>query len=139
MGKITCQMQPGVDGAEFTVGHIFVFAGEKTPDDWPCQCGMVRYSENSLEELTQSKARIEQLENHIGEMGSMLKFNEMTARIRELEDAIRKFLEADMELDDKLNHPIGVEISPNLYQAVKKAKRGLLDIMPLSEKSDKEK
>ena len=95
--------------------------------------------QNQNKELTQSKARIEQLENHIGEMGSMLKFNEMTARIRELEDAIRKFLEADMELDDKLNYGVGVEQTPNLYQAVKKAKRGLLDIMPLSEKSDKEK
>ena len=114
MSPIKCQMQQGVEGAEFTVGHIFVFAGEKTPSGWPCQCGMVRYSENSLEELTQSKARI-----------------------RELEDAIRKFLEADMELDDKLNYGVDIEQSPNLYQAVKKAKRGLLDIMPLSEKSDK--
>ena len=112
MSPIECQMQQGVDGAEFTVGHIFVFAGEKTPNGWPCQCGMVRYSENSLEELTKSKARI-----------------------AELEDAIRKFLEADMELDDKLNHPVGVEISPNLHQSVNKARRGLLDIISDKEKS----
>lgn len=62
---------------------------------------------------------------------------ELQERIRELEDAIRKFLEADMELDDKLNHPIGVEISSNLYQAVSKAKRELLDIIS-DNQSDKE-
>ena len=62
MSPIKCQMQQGIDGAEFSVGHIFVFAGEKTPNGWPCQCGMVRYSENSLEELTQSKARVRELE-----------------------------------------------------------------------------
>lgn len=62
------------------------------------------------------------------------------ARIRELEEAIRKFLEADMELDDKLNCGVGVEIPPNLYQAVGKAIRGLLDILSdKSNQSDKEK
>lgn len=89
---------------------------------------------NESPELDQKEARIEQLEKHIGEMGSMMKFNEMKTRIRELEDTIRKFLEADMELDDKLNH--GVPIPPKLNQAVKMARQGLLDIMTLSEKSN---
>ena len=88
----------------------------------------------SLEEHPEQKC-IDNFLNVIEEKKKEL--TQSKARIRELEDAIRKFLEADMELDDKLNHPIGVAISPNLYQAVKKAKRGLLDIMPLSEKSDK--
>ena len=49
------------------------------------------------------------------------------ARIRELEEAIRKFLEADMELDDMESFG---KSSPTLSQKVNKARRELLDIMP---------
>lgn len=45
-------------------------------------------------------------------------------RIRELEEAIRKFLEADMEMDDKLSY--GKDIPTKLSQTVKDARRGLL-------------
>ena len=65
-----------------------------------------------------------------------VRLTQSKARIRELEDVIRKFLEADMELDDKLSY--GEVVPTKLSQAVKEATRGLLDIMPLSEKSDKE-
>jgi hypothetical protein len=54
---------------------------------------------------------------------------ENQARIKALEgvvEAVRQFLELDMELDDKLSHPTGEEISSNLL-AVSKAKLGLLD------------
>ena len=70
---------------------------------------LVKRFQDEKEELTQSKARI-----------------------RELEDAIRKFLEADMKMDDKLSY--GEVVPTKLSQAVKEARRGLLDIMPLSDK-----
>ncbi len=61
MSSIRCQMQQGIDGAEFSVGHIFVFAGEKTPDNWPCQCGQELYNSKD-EQLKQAQDRVAELE-----------------------------------------------------------------------------
>ena len=61
MSGIKCQMQQDVDGAEFSIGHIFVFAGEETPDDWPCQCGQELYN-SEKSQLTQANQRIAELE-----------------------------------------------------------------------------
>lgn len=81
------------------------------------------------EEHTQSEARIEELKNHIGEMGSMLKFNEMTARIRELEDIVGK-IRGHVEFLEKGVDAIGGDIyKQQFYLSIKQI---------LSERSDKE-
>lgn len=68
--SIKCQMKQGVDGAEFSIGHVFVFAGEKTPDNYPCQCGEVLYNENTgiEEQLTKANERVAELEEKIYRM-----------------------------------------------------------------------
>jgi len=71
----------------------------KWVNDFAVQLVITRLKEN----LVQSTARIEQLENHIGEMGSMMKFNEMKARISQLEQRaceVEAFTSAGYHMDN---------------------------------------
>ena len=58
MSELKCNATFGDGGS---IGHVWIYGGENTPDDWPCQCGALRYDESDeLERLQKENSQLRQ-------------------------------------------------------------------------------
>ena len=58
MSELKCNATFGDGGS---IGHVWIYGGENTPDDWPCQCGALRYDESDeLERIQKENTQLRQ-------------------------------------------------------------------------------